>query len=283
MQEVRAGHNLFEYNDYREYLKDFYNSCKELKPSYSHRLFARQAGLSSPSHLLMIMNGDRNLSSTTIEKFSDGLKLLSKERRYFNLLVLYNQAKDIKIKSKYFAELIKLRAKVFKPHKIEHDKFEFLSKWYTIAIYVLMELKSFKSDPVWISKALREQVTKKQVHETVAVLTRLGLVKEDKNGKLVQTDGALVIPDDTKSMAVYNYHRSMNLLADFALKTNDIENREMNGVTVSLPKSKLPEIKEKIREFRREINRLSESYEDSDEIYQLNLQFFPLSKIGDIK
>lgn len=270
--------NIFEYSDYRQYLSDYYSQKKLTNSSYSHRLFASQAGLSSPSHLLMIIKGERNLSMKTIPKFSDGLKLSLKEKRFFELLVIYNQTEDLQMKAKYFGEIISIKANLAGLHKLEKEKFNFLSKWYAVAIYVLIDLKNFKPDPNWISKRLGGKVTVAQVKETLENLLNLKMIEVDSIKGLKQSSGAVTVADDTKSMAVFEYHSSMLKLAADALRKNTNSEREMNGATISIPKEKLPELKEKIRAFRKEINQLASSYENPDEVYQLNVQLFPLTE-----
>ena len=269
--------NIFEYSDYRQYLSDYYTQKKTTNSNYSHRLFASQAGLSSPSHLLMIIKGERNLSMKTIPKFSDGLKLSQKEKRFFELLVLYSQTEDLQMKAKYFGEIISIKANLAGLHKLEKEKFEFLSKWYAVAIYVLIDLKNFKPDPNWISKRLGNKVTISQVKETLENLLNLKMIEVDSIRGLKQSSGAVTVADDTKSIAVFEYHSSMIKLAADALRKNTNSEREMNGATISIPKDKLPELKEKIRAFRKEINQLASSYENPDEVYQLNVQLFPLT------
>lgn len=269
--------SIFEYSDYRQYLSDYYNQKKSNNPGYSHRVFARQAGISSPSHLLMIIKGERNLSIKTIPKFADGLDLTAKEKRYFELLVLYSQTDDLQQKALYFGEIISLKAATSGLYKLEKDKFDFLSKWYAVAIYVLVDLKDFKNDAQWISRRLGHRITTAQAKETVEKLLNLKMLELDPLKGLKQVSGALTVADDTKSMAVFEYHQSMIRLAFEALKNNKQTEREMNGVTIAIPKDKLPELKEKIRAFRKEINQLASSYENPDELYQMNIQLFALT------
>lgn len=265
--------SLFDYSDFRQYLADSYAQKKRANPGYSHRVFAKQAGLSSPSHLLMIIRGERNLSMKTIEKFAQGLKLTTKEKRYFELLVLLNQTEDLTLKAKYFSDIMMMKLAAKKLHKLEKEKFEFLSNWYVVAIYVLTDLADFHNDPHWIAKRLGGKITSSQVREALETLQKLGLLDESFR----QVAGAVTVPDDTKSVAVFQYHRSMIALANEALRLLPVQEREMAGATIAVPKSKLPEIKEKIRAFRQELNRLASSYENPDEIYQLNIQLFPLT------
>ncbi|MCB0411745.1 MAG: TIGR02147 family protein [Bdellovibrionales bacterium] len=278
MSKRRVQSDIFEYSDYRQYLADYYSNKKMTNPNYSHRVFARQAGLSSPSHLLMIIKGSRNLSLKTIPKFAEGLKLNAKQKKYFELLVHYNQTDDLPMKAKFFSEIMNLKGSLKALHDLEKEKFEFLSKWYMVAIYVLIDLKDFRADPAWIAKRLSNHITPAQADDAIKHLEKLGLIEPDPHHGFRQLQGAVTVADDTRSMAVFNYHESMIRLASESLRKSRQEEREMNGVTIAVPLNRLPEIKEKIRAFRKEINRLASSYENADEVYQLNVQFFPLTK-----
>lgn len=273
--------SIFEYSDYRKFLADYYLNRKAASATYSHRQFAKQAGLSSPSHLLMIIKGERNLSIKTIPKFVDGLKLGTKERKFFELLVVYSQTDDLQIKAKVFADIMQIKSSIAGLHRLEKEKFDFLSKWYVVAIYVMVGLKDFKADPAWIVKRLGNKILVSQAKEALTNLLNLKMIEVDKIAGLKQASGAITVADDTRSIAVFNYHQSMIRLAEEALKTKAPSLREMNGATVSIPLDKLAEVKERIRNFRKEINQLAASYEDSDEVYQLNIQFFPLTSKDD--
>lgn len=275
---MRAHPNdIYDYSDFRQYLSDFYAAKKAVNPSYSHRVFAKQAGLSSPSHLLMIIKGERNLSIKTIEKFADGMRLTPKEKKYFELMVLFNQATDLQTRSKYFSEILALKVSTKKLHKLEKEKFDFLSKWYVVAVYVLVDLQNFNPDPQWIAKRLGGKITASQAKDALDNLLKLELITYDPELGYRQASGAITVPDDTRSVAVFNYHQSMIGLAAEALSKSALEQREMNGATITIPLNKLAEIKEKIRAFRKEMNQLASSYENPDEVFQLNIQLFPLT------
>lgn len=274
--------HIFEYSDYRLFLSDYYSYKKTHNLSYSHRVFAKQAGLSSPSHLLMIIKGDRNLSLKTIPKFVNGLNLSPKEAKFFELMVLYTQTDDLAMKAKYFSEIMSIKANLAKLHSLEKEKFDFLSKWYVVAIYVLIDTKNFKPDVGWISKRLGERITAAQVNETLQSLLRLEMIEPDIIRGYKQKPGALTVADDTRSIAVYEYHQSMLRLAAEALRRNAQSSREFNGATISIPRGKLPEIKEKIRAFRKDINQFASAFEDADEVYQLNIQLFPLTNTEEL-
>lgn len=273
MTEVSA----FGFFDYREFLKEYFENKKKWNPQFSHRLFARQAGLGSPSYLLMVIKGERNLSLRSLKQFVDGLKLANHERQYFETLVLYGQTKDLQEKSVLFSELLRLRSGRSGLHDLERDRFEFLSKWYVVATYVLAGVDGFTAEPSWVVHRLRKKITVSQAREALEILKRLELIHE-RDGTWVQSNGAISVKDDTRAMAVAQYHDSMIKLAYEALKQLPSDQRELNGATVSIPAHALPELKEKIRAFRKEINAWASSFEDSNQVFQMNVQLFPLSE-----
>lgn len=225
----------------------------------------------------MIIKGSRNLSHKTIPKFAEGLKLNAKEKRYFELLVLFNQTDDLQMKAKYFAEMMALKGALRNLRDLEKEKFDFLSKWYVVAIYVLIDLKDFNSDPAWIAKRLGGSITPSQAKEALENLLKLDMIERDPVRGYRQKQEAVTVADDTRSVAVFSYHQSMIRLAGDALRKCKPSEREFNGATIAIPKENLPELKEKIRAFRKEINQLASGFEDPDQVYQLNIQLFPLT------
>src|SRR4051812_42448035 len=101
--------DLFEYTDYRKYLKDFYSAQKSRNPSYSYRLFAKRAKLASPNYLKLVIDGQRRITDQTVHQFSRGLSLGRVEARYFRNLVSYQEARDGEAKQGFLDELVQLR------------------------------------------------------------------------------------------------------------------------------------------------------------------------------
>jgi uncharacterized protein (TIGR02147 family) len=88
------------YTDYRLFLRDFYNWKKESSRHYSYRLFSIKAGLNSPSIYREVVAGMRNLTIQTISAFVKGLGFNERDGRFFENLVLFNQAKSEEAKKK---------------------------------------------------------------------------------------------------------------------------------------------------------------------------------------
>lgn len=271
--------NITEYLNYRQFLQDFYLSKKKVSPSYSYRVFVNKGDLGSPSHLKMVIDGSRNLTLNTIPKYINALGFKKKvESQFFELLVLYNQEANPDQKIHYFNEIMALKRKKGLS-LLEKHQFDLLAQWFHVAIYVLVGLDSFKNDPEWLAEKLRKKVNSKQTQDALDSLEALKLIEKDENKGYKQTSGALSTADDLRHLSVYRYHKDMIELSINSLENDASEVREFNGVTLSISKDKLPQLKEKIRAFRKEINELTSNMPGADEVYQLNVQLFPLTEV----
>ena len=85
--------SIFQYRNYRQYLYDFYHYKKLVNPYYSYRLFSMKAGFRAPNLLKLVMDGQRNLTCESVEKFARALKLSNTEAVFFKDLVLHNQGR----------------------------------------------------------------------------------------------------------------------------------------------------------------------------------------------
>jgi uncharacterized protein (TIGR02147 family) len=141
----------------------------------------------------------------------------------------------------------------------------------------LIALKDFQATSIWIAEKLGIQPA--VAFAAVDRLKRLGLLKVEV-GRLVKTNAHLRVPTGTINNIVTNFHRQMIDKALKELDTTDAarkEKRLVTGITVSVPSSQIPAAKEKIENFKREMAGLMTAGE-ADEVYQLNIQLFPLTK-----
>ncbi len=270
--------DLYTYTDYRKLLSDFYYSQKKKKASYSYKAFAERAGLNSPNYLKLVMDGRRNLSHKNIKKFARGLGLLKYDSDFFESLVYYNQAQDNEAKETYLGKLKSLK-RLPQALDLNDDQKEVVTKWYYFAIREMALLSGFKRDAHWIAERLGKKITTYQAEEALEVLEKLGLLARE-NGSMRQNQRNITVDFDSakKPHAINEFHRSMGTHALEALRSDNYQEREFNALTVAVSKENLKTVKEKIREFRRELNAFLGTEKNPEEVYQLNVQFFPLTR-----
>lgn len=269
--------DIYNYIDYREFLKGYFSREKGKNRHFSFRYFARIAGFTSPGFLKMVMDGQRNLSPASINKLSKGVKLNPKESAFFEALVLFTQSDNPKDRDLYFERLSSLKPHA-KIHGIEKDQYEYFTQKHYVILREMVALPHFNEDPVWISQHMETQIKPKDVEHALSVLLRLGLIKRNETGRLVQADASLATPPEVHSVEVYNFHREMLDTAKEVMLKVPSEARDVSSLTIPIPLSSIGEIKAKIQNFRDDmmsyVNKGSPNYH---EVYQLNIQLFPVT------
>jgi uncharacterized protein (TIGR02147 family) len=85
--------NIYDYIDYRRFLRDWLEEKKAANSVFSTRLLAQKIGLKSTGHVSMILNKKANISGSVALKIAAALKLKKRETDFFQYMVLFSQAK----------------------------------------------------------------------------------------------------------------------------------------------------------------------------------------------
>jgi uncharacterized protein (TIGR02147 family) len=268
---------VFEYDNYRAYLKDLYGFYKKTKPQFSYRYFSQKAGFRSPNFLKLVIEGKRNLSPESIEKFTSALKLNKKETEFFRILVHLNQARTIGEKKLYAEQLMQSRS--FRHiHPLRQDQYRYYAEWYNIPIRELTVLPEFSEDPGWIARSLLPPISPQQAQKALDLLLQLGLLERDESGRLVQADAFISTGDEVTATSVSNYHREMIQKGSEALDLFPGPERDISSVTMALSEEGFQEIKSLIQRFRKELLAIADQEKRPAGVYQINFQLFPLAR-----
>ncbi len=271
--------DLFNYLNYRHFLKDYYRGEKEKKGSrFSFRNFSRQAGLSSPNFLQLVMEGKRNLGPDGIRGFIKALHLNKEESVFFENLVHFNQATSDEERNSCYQKLSTSR-RYREIRKIEKDYFVYYSRWYYPAVRELVLLPDFREDPEWIAKRLFPTITAHQAKTAIELLLELSFLKRDASGRLIQSERNIATDREVASLAVSNFHREMIRKAAESIEKTPRDRRDISSLTLALSREKFEEAKRRIQDFRRELNVLMSEEGKLDTVYQINFQIFNLSEV----
>ncbi len=268
---------IYTYSNYRKYLKDYFNESKSKNSHFSFRSFANRAGFKARDYILRVMNGDRNLSNSSIYMLSKAMRLNNKEAAYFECLVNFNQASSTQEREHYYSKLSEIN-KHSTFTKIRNDQFEYYSTWYHSAIRSLVPVIDFHDDFAGLGKLMDPQITEKQARDSVKLLVRLGMMEKLKNGKYAATNPVITTGDEVVSHAVTNFHKTQMDLAKRSLDEHDSEKRDISGLTMSVSEKGFQRIKSEIQDFRKKIMAIASEDSGEDRAYQLNSYFFPISK-----
>lgn len=270
--------SIYNYIDYRKFLRDYCEKQKEIHPHFSYRYFARVADLGSFGYLKMVIDGTRNLSVKTLNKFIKALKLGKKEAAFFEAMVNFNQSQSDKERDLYFERMVSLREAV-KITGLTKDQYEYYRYRYFVIIREMVALEEFVEDPAWIAARVNPAIRQHEAAHAVGALLRMGLLKRNADGKLEQADVSIASPAEMESLALFNFQRDMLNQAKDAMVKIDASLRDITSLTIPLPLTMVDEIKKKITVFREQIiDYVNKSAKSFDEVYQLNLQLFPVTQ-----
>jgi len=267
---------IFKYSDYREVIRDYYLEKKAVESSFSYRFIAAKAGINSSGFYPQVVQGKRDLTPATILKTALALELNPQQAEYFETLVLFNQAKTLKLKNQYFARVISLQ-NLKEQQKIQESQYDIFSEWYHSAIRELAVCRDFKNNFRALGNMLTPSITAKQAKDSIELLLRLGFLKK-KNKKYLQSHPVLRAGKDIKSHQLYNYQIKMLELAMQAFDRLGPKDKLSNSsTTLRISADTFEKIKQKNRTHREELLNLAEADESAEHVYQLNINLFPLS------
>jgi len=266
---------IVEYTDYRKFIQDYYDERKR-SSAFTWRDFARDAGFTSPIYLKYVCEGKKSLSVGAAGSVANAMGLAGFESTYFVLMVSYAHAKSDKAKRAAFEERCAL-AQAHKVRVLGDEEFDYFKSWKNP---VLREIASHMpgARPLEMAHACKQKISATEVSETLDFLMRAGLLKKDKNGNYVQTEKSISMGSvDAVPVAAREMQRQMG---EFAVKAMDLplSERDMSGVTMGITRRAYEQIKKEIADFRRRIVAIASADDDTEQVYRLNMQLFPLSE-----
>ena len=269
--------NVFEYEDYRLYLRDYYQAKKKLDSKFSFRVFANEGGFKSSATLKRVFDGERNLSLNGIEQFIKALHLGEGESHFFKNLVLFNQENNPDKKDEIAKEILKSKTHQERKPLAKHQ-YEFWAGWYNSVIREMIALEAFKEDPEWIASQVIPKISPERAKRALEQLEKLEMVKRNQDGKLEQAESNIRSGDMVLKTSIRKYHRKMVQRAKESIDRFSREERFLSSVTLGLNQEKLEKIKVLYNKFKKELIAIANEETPSNQIFQANFQLFPLSQ-----
>ena len=267
--------DIVEYTDYRKYIQDYYDERKRTS-AFSWHMFAQKAGFSSDVYLKYVCEGKKNLSVGSAGSVANAMGLVGFEYDYFVLMVSYAHAKNDSAKRAAFEE----RCALAQAHKIRvlgDEEFNYFKSWKNS---VIRELAPHMpgAKPLEMARACKQKISAAEVSETLDFLVKAKLLKKDKSGNYQQTDKAIkMAPVEAVPLAARDLQRQMG---EFAIQSLDLplSERVMSGYTLGLTHRAYERIKKEMEDFWRRIVAIATEDDETDCVYRLNMQLFPMSE-----
>ncbi|MFN3453649.1 MAG: TIGR02147 family protein [Pseudobdellovibrio sp.] len=183
---------------------------------------------------------DLEIDSSLLSKIINGKRII-KDKMAASLRPKFKQNSEVKtFKNKNLKE-------------IDVDHFKMISVWYRNAILELLFLKDFTPNTKWISDKL--VIPESVVQESVEQLFRLGYLVDGPKGKWFSFSLKTVplSKEIFTTPALISLQKQILSKAIKALENTPIDQRDQSLMIVCVDLSKLPEAKERVKKFRREL------------------------------
>jgi len=267
--------NLFEYLNYREFLKDAYEERHASDWRFSHRFIAEKADFDA-SMFNKILQGKRNLTARLVSVFADIFCRDDREKQYFADMVAFNQAKNHSESRQYLEKLV--ATKECKVENVARDQFEYFDHWYHAVIRELVTFYPYVGDDAALGLMVRPPITASQVKSSIALLERLSMIRKNpETGFYEQTQGLISSGSESYSTAVNSYIQQNLDVATSAMDRFGREERSLSTLAFGCDEATYDELVEMVRRFRREVLAKVDQCQKPNRVFQLGMQLFPLS------
>jgi uncharacterized protein (TIGR02147 family) len=263
------------YDDFRQFLRDYYRDQKKRFPHFSYRYFCRKAGLKSPTHFIEIMDGRRKLTSKMLDSFIKGLGLTESDARYFATLVNFNQSSNITERQQLLMQMQELKRKV-RQAVVSTGFHGYYSKWYNIVIRELACLINWHNDYGLLAREIVPPISKSEARESVKFLIDAGFLRKDGE-RYVETEPAITSGSEVRSYGIRSYNRFMAECAQKAIDGFPTAERDIQSLTIGISMDGFRLIKQEMQEFLSRVVRIVDDDKIADRVYNVNVHLFPMS------
>lgn len=204
------------------------------------------------------------------------MKLKKRETDYFELLVLFDQAKAPEERKRFFEKLCGFKGSKVK--LMAEQQLLLFEKWYNLALREALSFLPFNGDFEELAAVVVPPITPEQARESVDSLERLGLIRKNDQGFYERVERVLSTGYETNSQAVRNFLLSTLELAKEAIDRFPREERSVSTLTLSLSRNGQSVIDEELKVFRRRLLEIAKIDQNIDRVVQFNFQMFPLAR-----
>ena len=268
----------FDYFEYSEFLKDYFNYQKSLDAGFTHRKFMLDAGIAGTAYLNRIIHGSRKLSEKYVSNVTAALGLTSKKKEYFRTLVWYCNEKSPEKKNLYLKELLKLRA-TRSEYRLKDKKLKFFQKWYYPVIREIVSQVDFGEDYNLLSRMLIPPISPVQAKGAVHYLLKNGFIVKQEDGGYSLTDEFISTGPRVDSTVLVQYHKKNLQINLDMLEKLAMEERGFSSLTLSVSREGYEQIRKEIKEFRKRIMDMVAEDSDADRVCHVGFQLLPRAKV----
>lgn len=269
--------NIFQFHDYRMFLKEWFAYRKGKEKGFSLRSLAGQAGVAT-GYLPMVLNGKRALSDSALKSLLPYLGLSPNETSFFENMVVLGTS-DSNVERVSALDRMKRFGEFKRQNPNETEAYEYLTHWYFVAIREMATLKDFKLDPQWIQENLTFPLTLTEIKAALNFLIKNSYIVVNPDGTVQPPTKYLDCSGGIYRVALADFHREIYSLAVRSIESTPSEEREIQGQTFAISSGDVDKAKEILREALEKIRSLGQKQAQAELVYHFEMALFPMTSI----
>ena len=271
-----ALEHLFDYDDFRKFLQDYFEEQKKMRAVFSHRFFAAKAGFSSSSYCLNVIRGRFNLTPKSIEKIAKAMNFEPLQKAYFQALVQYNQAHQVDERENAWEQIVQIRKQIEFTHLTNREQ-GYFSRWYYPVVREVAVSGDWHGDYMALARLVDPQITTDEAREAVANLERWGLIRKCDDGRYEETS-QMLDASGVAPIALRKIRREYIQHAIGSVETKPKNERFAAFTTLAMSEESYNYAVEVLEEARKKIITRAANDLNVERVYEMMLVAFPMSK-----
>jgi uncharacterized protein (TIGR02147 family) len=272
--------DVFRYETSAALLEAYIEHKKRTSRYFSVSGWAKRLGLPTSGIIINFLKKRRLPPEELAERFARDMGLGANETEYFMTLVAYERALAAE---SITAPTLRRRLESFRleaaTRTLDEKDFVDLSHLGAAAIHEALSLKGGNADPARLARRLRTGVDAAGVSRLIEGLVASGLLVREPNGSVRVATAHVQSTNDVSSEAVRTFHRDSLEVATRALEDVEPSLRHFSSYVMPVAIPKIDAAKKAIDRFMYEFASEFEAAPGTgDEVYQINLNFVPLTE-----
>lgn len=269
---------IFNYKCPFKLIRALYDKKHKESYKFSYGFISSQLGYKSRTAFSHIMTGNKRLTNKDIRLLGELFELKGKSYDYFRLLIKKVQAtsSEEKLAANKQLQEIAPATEVFLNEKEHH----FYADWLNASLRNLLTCGNYtKDDAHKIAERFVKNVDAEDIEKSLNYLLENEFAKENDRGVLKATEKLVRTKTTFGTDELDKYHLDMIKNSLSMMHKVPFRYKEYSTIDFAINLDNFDEIKDQLRVCRQNILDLVTDEKTCDNVFHLNIQLFPITKI----
>jgi uncharacterized protein (TIGR02147 family) len=226
----------------------------------------------------LLIQQKRKFSTEVARKVAKGLGLDNERTTYLLCMAKLLQKPESK---KQYALLEEMKKCIDTSKRVKVKDKSIHSNWLHAIVFEMANLADFEMTAPNIQQALRQIARLEEIEETLKFLKQRGYIeKVGPDHRYKQKSISFTPINDVRQIDLQRNHMRFLDLAKHKIN-EELDRREFQGLTIAIPKRRLPEAKEALRQFIGQFRDEFGSFEDNDTVIRLQTALYHLTEASE--